>query len=359
VEEVPARLPGVGVGSGVRVVVRARRRPELRAQRPDPRLLRLGRRLRDPDHGACARLLRGQGHRHPVVSRGRRDHLAAPKLRTQRQHRVRRAPQLERARPLPALELQIDITPGDLRKPGRALEGRTPRPPLQPPPRLVDLPHRRADHAGQSRTPARATKGSGPPAACRLGRDSTTFWSSLDHQTFVREARRRTVERILVTGAAGQIGSELVPALRARYGQDAVVASDIVEPKAETLADGPTLILDCTDPDALRAAVDRYRIDTIYHLAAILSARAEQDPYRAYRVNMDTLVNVLEVARDRRCAVFTPSSIGAFGPNTPRDPAPQDTIQRPTTMYGITKVAGELLCDYYHLRFGVDTRGLR
>lgn len=161
-----------------------------------------------------------------------------------------------------------------------------------------------------------------------------------------------------MTGAGGQIGSELVPALRERYGTDAVVASDIRE-LTGGLAEGPALICDCTDPSAVAEAVKRYRIDTIYHLAAILSAVAERDPKRAYEVNMGTLVNVLEVAREYGCAVFTPSSIGAFGPTTPNDPAAQDTIQRPTTMYGVTKVAGELLCDYYFKRFGVDTRGVR
>jgi nucleoside-diphosphate-sugar epimerase len=164
------------------------------------------------------------------------------------------------------------------------------------------------------------------------------------------------VKRILVTGAAGQIGTELVPALRARYGGDLVVASDL-RPLADSA--GPALGLDCSDAAALDRVVRHYGIDTIYHLAAILSASAERDPLRAYQVNIGTLLNVLEVAREHRCAVFTPSSIGAFGPGTPRDGTPQDTIQRPTTMYGITKVAGELLCDYYHLRFSVDTRGLR
>lgn len=167
------------------------------------------------------------------------------------------------------------------------------------------------------------------------------------------------MRRILVTGAAGQIGSELVPALRARYGEDAVVASDIRQPTGPVAEGGPFEILDCRDGAALARIAARYRIDTIYHLAAILSATAERDPHKAYDINMNGLYAVLEVARERGCAVFTPSSIAAFGPSTPPDPTPQDTIQRPTTMYGVTKVAGELLCDYYHLRFGVDTRGLR
>jgi len=167
------------------------------------------------------------------------------------------------------------------------------------------------------------------------------------------------MRRILVTGAAGQIGSELVPALRARYGEDAVVASDIRQPTGPVAEGGPFEILDCRDGAALSRIAARYRIDTIYHLAAILSATAERDPQKAYDINMNGLYAVLEVARERACAVFTPSSIAAFGPSTPPDPTPQDTIQRPTTMYGVTKVAGELLCDYYHLRFGVDTRGLR
>jgi nucleoside-diphosphate-sugar epimerase len=167
------------------------------------------------------------------------------------------------------------------------------------------------------------------------------------------------MNRILVTGAAGQVGTELVPALRERYGVDAVVATDLREPDGGALLDGRFAVLDCMNAAAVAEAVRSCRADTIYHLAAVLSATAERSPQRAYDINMTTLVNVLEVAREAPCAVFTPSSIGAFGPNTPREPAPQDTIQRPTTMYGVTKVAGELLCDYYNLRFGVDTRGLR
>jgi len=164
------------------------------------------------------------------------------------------------------------------------------------------------------------------------------------------------MKRILVTGAGGQIGSELVPALRAHVGGQKVMATDI-----RVLEDdeGPSQVLDCSDQDALAAAVVHHRADTIYHLAAILSAVGEKDPKLAYRVNMGTLLNVLEVARVHDCAVFAPSSIAAFGPGTPPDPAPQDTLQRPSTMYGITKVAGELLCDYYHTRFGVDVRGVR
>ena len=164
------------------------------------------------------------------------------------------------------------------------------------------------------------------------------------------------MKRILVTGAAGQVGSELVPELRRIYGADAVLATDV---KNDDDREGPFEVLDCTDSVAIGEAVRRHRADTVYHLAALLSATAEAKPLKAYHINMGTLINVLEVARELKCAVFTPSSIGAFGPSTPPDPTPQDTIQRPTTMYGVTKVAGELLCDYYFSRFGVDTRGLR
>jgi len=167
------------------------------------------------------------------------------------------------------------------------------------------------------------------------------------------------VKRILVTGALGQIGSELVPALRERYGADNVVASDIRVAASEGDGSGPFQLLDCTSQRQIQEAVRRYQIDTVYHLAALLSAVAEQKPQVAWDINMGGLYRVLEVARENRCAVFVPSSIGAFGPTTPRDRTPQDTIQRPTTMYGVTKVAGELLCDYYHQRFGVDTRGVR
>ena len=164
------------------------------------------------------------------------------------------------------------------------------------------------------------------------------------------------MKRVLVTGAAGQVGSELVPELRRIYGDDNVLATDI-HPGDDS--NGPYQQLDCLDPGAVAATVQSHRPDTIYHLAALLSATAERDPQRAYDINMRTLMNVLEIAREMKLAVFTPSSIGAFGPGTPRNPTPQDTIQRPSTMYGVTKVAGELLCDYYHTRFGVDTRGLR
>jgi len=166
------------------------------------------------------------------------------------------------------------------------------------------------------------------------------------------------MKRILVTGAAGQVGTELVPALRAAYGDSAVLATDVRTPSG-SLEDGPFVGLDCLDPGAIAETVRAHRADTIYHLAALLSASGEKRPQQAYVVNMGTLFNVLEVARETGCAVFTPSSIAAFGPSSPRDSVPQDTIQRPTTMYGVTKVAGELLCDYYHDRFGVDTRGVR
>jgi nucleoside-diphosphate-sugar epimerase len=167
--------------------------------------------------------------------------------------------------------------------------------------------------------------------------------------------------KILVTGSLGQIGSELVPALREKYGADQVVASDIRMMSREQLlrSDGPFDFLDCTNQRQIQDVVQRHQVKTIYHLVALLSAVGETRPQVAWDINMGSLYRVLEVARINGCAVFVPSSIGAFGPGTPRDNTPQDTIQRPTTMYGVTKVTGELLSDYYFHRFGVDIRGVR
>jgi nucleoside-diphosphate-sugar epimerase len=165
------------------------------------------------------------------------------------------------------------------------------------------------------------------------------------------------MKRILVTGASGQVGSDLVLALRERYGKDNVLATDIRKSTGEQ--DGPFEVLDCTHHEAVDRAVRGFEADTIYHLAAILSAVGEGDPHLAYTVNLGGLENTLEVARTTGCAIFIPSSIAAFGPSTPPDPTPQITIQRPTTIYGVTKVAGELLADYYYIRFGVDARGVR
>ena len=168
------------------------------------------------------------------------------------------------------------------------------------------------------------------------------------------------MKKILVTGAVGQIGSELTMSLREKYGNDNVVAGGRkTKPSDKLLNSGPFEIVDCNDAMAVANVVKKYDIDTIYHLAAILSAVAEANPVLAWNVNINGLYNVLEVAREFKCAIFTPSSIGAFGPTTPLDNTPQDTIQRPNTMYGVTKVSGELLCDYYYRRFGVDTRGVR
>lgn len=168
------------------------------------------------------------------------------------------------------------------------------------------------------------------------------------------------MQRILVTGALGQIGSELTMALRKQYGDENVIATDIRMPSDVALRDaGPFEFMDVQNPDHITRVMQIYNADTIYHLAAILSAVGESKPNLAWMVNVNGLYNMLEAARQYHCALFVPSSIGAFGSNTPKDRTPQDTIQRPDTMYGVTKVTGELLCDYYHKRFGLDTRGLR
>lgn len=168
------------------------------------------------------------------------------------------------------------------------------------------------------------------------------------------------MKKILVTGCLGQIGSELTMKLRNTYGNDNVVATDIRKLEGnEVIESGPFEILDVNDGKAMGEIAKKYNVDSIIHLAALLSAVAEAKPVLAWNINMGGLFNALEVARELKCSFFTPSSIGAFGPSTPKDKTPQDTIQRPQTMYGVTKVSGELLCDYYFKRFGVDTRGVR
>lgn len=166
------------------------------------------------------------------------------------------------------------------------------------------------------------------------------------------------MKRILIVGAGGQIGSELTTYLRKIYGDANVIATDVRECPA--LAEqGPFEVLDALDITAMASIVSRYRIDTIFNLVALLSAVGEKNPQLAWKINIGALTNSLEVARDRKCAVFTPSSIGAFGPSSPKDKTPQDTVMRPTTMYGVCKVTGELMGDYYHTRFGVDARSVR
>jgi nucleoside-diphosphate-sugar epimerase len=168
------------------------------------------------------------------------------------------------------------------------------------------------------------------------------------------------MKNILVIGAAGQIGSELVPYLRNIYGDKHVVATFNYTPlPTELMEAGPSAKIDATDGDALTEVVKKHNIDTIFNLVAVLSAKGEANPRQSWKINMDTTFNCLEVMKDVKGALFSPSSIGAFGPTTPLDNTPQDTIMRPTTIYGISKVAGELLADYYYLKYGVDARGLR
>lgn len=168
------------------------------------------------------------------------------------------------------------------------------------------------------------------------------------------------MKNILIIGATGQIGSELTMLLRKNYSGN-VVAGYIpgAEPKGELKESGPSAIVDITNPQQIADTVSKYQVDTIYNLAALLSAVAENKPQLAWKIGLGGLFNTLEVAREKQCAVFTPSSIGSFGPGTPKDKTPQDTVQRPKTMYGVTKVSGELLSDYYFTRFGVDTRSVR
>ena len=169
------------------------------------------------------------------------------------------------------------------------------------------------------------------------------------------------MKNVLVIGATGQIGSELTMLLRRTFPNGKVVAGYIkgCEPKGKLLSSGPSEEVDVCNAKQIADAVDKYDIDTIYNLAALLSATAERLPLKAWDIQMNGLINVLEVAREKKCAVFTPSSIGSFGPSTPHKNTPQDTIQRPTSMYGVTKVATELLSDYYFHKYGADTRSVR
>lgn len=169
------------------------------------------------------------------------------------------------------------------------------------------------------------------------------------------------MKNILIIGSTGQIGSELTMRLRREYPEGSVVAGYIkgAEPKGELRDSGPSEEVDITNADQIAAAVEKYDVDTIYNLAALLSAVAEAKPQLAWKIGVGGLYNCLEVSREKRCALFTPSSIGSFGHDTPKQNTPQDTLQRPDTIYGVTKVTGELLSDYYARRFGVDTRSVR
>lgn len=163
------------------------------------------------------------------------------------------------------------------------------------------------------------------------------------------------MKKILIVGASGQIGSELTSHLQGIYGQQNVIAADI----SGDTDDNDFVHLDALNAQAMAKVVRENSIDTIYNLVALLSVKGEQMPQKAWAINMGALMNALETAREYNCAVFTPSSIGAFGPDAPKHKTPQDTPMHPTTIYGVCKVTGELLSNYYHQRFGVDTRSVR
>ncbi len=170
----------------------------------------------------------------------------------------------------------------------------------------------------------------------------------------------KETKRILITGACGQIGTELGVYLKEVYGQENIVVSDVCIPENGVDCGCAVERLDVTDRVGLHALIDKYEIDTIYHLAALLSGSGEKNPELCWKVNIEGLKNVLDTARDKKILrVFVPSSIAAFGPDTPKDNTPQDTILCPSTMYGVTKVSGELLCDYYVRKYGLDVRGIR
>ncbi len=173
--------------------------------------------------------------------------------------------------------------------------------------------------------------------------------------------KRERMTKIMVTGSAGQIGSELTIALRAKYGGENVLATGhTTRPSEAVLSGGPFEFIDVSKKETIAAAVEKYDIDTIYHMSAILSAVGEGKPHLCWDVNINGLKNVLDVAVEHDLTrVFVPSSIAVFGPGTPLEDTPNDTILRPTTMYGVTKVAGELLAEYYVRRFGLDCRGVR
>ena len=169
------------------------------------------------------------------------------------------------------------------------------------------------------------------------------------------------MKNVLIIGSTGQIGSDLTMKLRREIPEGKIIAGYIpgFEPKGELLESGPAEVVNVCDGKQIADVVSRYKVDTVYNLAALLSATAEKFPLKAWDIQMNGLINILEVAREQKCAVFTPSSIGAFGPSTPHVNTPQDTIQRPKSIYGVTKVATELLSDYYFNKYAVDTRSVR